>query len=79
MDSPSSVEFGGLQKPEVVTFKVTKWHRVLKNVLLQISNIFVLRLLLLFDVLLYQPFLVVVEVFEDKVLIIRVFCLLLLF
>jgi len=73
MDASPTVELGWLQQPQVVPCVMAEGHRVLEDVLLQGLTSQVLGLFLLFDVLLDQATLVVVEVLEDKLLVQGVF------
>lgn len=51
---------------------MAKWHCVLKYVLFQDADVFILGFFFFLDVLLYQTSFVVIEVFEDKVFIVRI-------
>ena len=68
----SAVKLGGLQQPQVETGEVTERHRVPKEVLFQCPLLLVECLFLLFNMLFDEASPVVVEVLENKGLLVRV-------
>ena len=72
MNTTATVQFCGLQQPQVKPSEVTERHGVPKEVLLQCALLFIQGFLFFFDVLLDKPATIVVEMFENKCLLVRV-------
>ncbi len=69
VDTPASIKFSWLEKPEIMTCKVTKRHHVSENIFLQSTLIFIISFFFFFYMLFNKSPLIIVEKFENILLI----------